>query len=284
MLSASAGTRHAAGLRCAPSTFPARTADMHNRPAITRMLEAELDQRGFVFVRGEQMRAWFEALGPLHDWSGFVQSWDDLHQDQWMADGGRYRRRRHAVFHADRAGMFHRQPHQPHWQSRDYNPLNGGIARWFAPVTRAVGESASLSTILHGFRRLCADLAPDIAHWRIEVHQFRIEAGPQGGATPTPEGLHRDGVDFVLVLMIGRDNIRAGTTAIHALDGRQLGRFTLAHAFDAAIVEDWRVFHGVTAVEPIDPSRPAKRDVLVVTFRRRHADPPESGSAGVSLS
>jgi hypothetical protein len=26
--------------------------------------------------------------------------------------------------------------------------------------------------------------------------------------------------------------------------------------------------HGVTPVEPIDPDRPAYRDVLVVTFRR----------------
>jgi hypothetical protein len=37
---------------------------------------------------------------------------------------------------------------------------------------------------------------------------------------------------------------------------------------DAALVDDGRVFHGVTAIRPIDPSRPAFRDVLVVTFRR----------------
>ncbi len=37
---------------------------------------------------------------------------------------------------------------------------------------------------------------------------------------------------------------------------------------DAALVDDSRVYHGVTAVHPLDPAKPAFRDVLVVTFRR----------------
>jgi hypothetical protein len=71
----------------------------------------------------------------------------------------------------------------------------------------------------------------------------------------------------VLVLLIRRENIQSGVTTIHAPDGSDLGSFTLAHPFDAALVDDRRVFHGVTAVEPIDPALPAHRDVLVVTFR-----------------
>jgi hypothetical protein len=46
-----------------------------------------------------------------------------------------------------------------------------------------------------------------------------------------------------------------------------LGSFTLTQPFDAALVEDRRVMHGVTPVTPIDPTLPAYRDVLVVTFR-----------------
>ena len=38
---------------------------------------------------------------------------------------------------------------------------------------------------------------------------------------------------------------------------------------DAVFIDDSRVFHGVTAIEAVDPDRPAYRDVLVVTFRRR---------------
>lgn len=240
---------------------------MHDQPQVAQELEAELERQGFAFVQGGRMHEWL-AAGGLDDWDAFVQSWNRLQLDQYMADGGRYRRRRYAVFSSDRSGAFTLRPDQPHWQSRDYNHLNGGIARWFEPIEADIVHGPSLTTVLRWFRRLCSDLAPDAAGWHVEVHQFRIEAGPGLAGQPTPEGMHRDGVDFVLVLMIGRDNIREGTTAIHALDGAHLGSFTLAQPFDAAIVEDVRVFHGVTAVEPIDPTRPAARDVLVATFRR----------------
>ena len=99
------------------------------------------------------------------------------------------------------------------------------------------------------------------------MHQFRIEAREGEAGRPTPEGLHRDGVDYVLVLLVNRRNIVSGRTSIHALDGRTLGQFTLTEPLDAALVDDARVAHGVTAVEAIDATQPAYRDVLVVTFK-----------------
>jgi hypothetical protein len=74
-------------------------------------------------------------------------------------------------------------------------------------------------------------------------------------------------VDYVLVLMVNRTNIESGTTTVHDADGKVLGSFTLSEPFDAALVEDNRVRHGVTAVRPIDPGKAAYRDVLVVTLR-----------------
>ena len=70
----------------------------------------------------------------------------------------------------------------------------------------------------------------------------------------------------MLVLLIDRRNIDRGVTDIHTLDGRPRGHFTLTHPFDTALVDDRRVAHGVTPVEPTDPALPAYRDVLVVTF------------------
>jgi hypothetical protein len=156
-------------------------------------------------------------------------------------------------------------------QSLDYNPVNGGIERWFEPIEPEVGAGASLLAILAFCRTLFDTLAPSIPRWHIEVHQFRIEARPDEQGRPTPEGLHRDGVDYVLVLLVDRRNIARGVTTIHAPDGRPLGHFTLTVPFDAALVDDARVAHGVTPVEPIDSQQPAYRDVLVVTFAARAA-------------
>jgi len=223
---------------------------------------------GYAFVEASDMRTALGRFGSLADWPAFTESWNDLETDTYMADGGRYRRRRFAVYGAGKQGAITRGLHQPHYQSLDYNILNGGIERWFEPVKPEIGDGSSMRTILEYCRSLFGRLAPDTDKWHIEVHQFRIEARPGEHGKPTPEGLHRDGVDYVLVLLVARRNIRSGTTTIHDLDKRTLGSFTLTDPLDAALVDDSRCYHGVTPVEPENPAQPAYRDVLVVTFRK----------------
>ena len=232
----------------------------------TSTLHNQLQRDGFAFVTADIMRNLLEAQS-LSDWPVFAASWNELGPDTYLAARGRHRRRRHAVFAADAGGEIRREPHQPHYQSLTYNTLQGDIQRWFEPLQPAIADGASLRGILAFSRELFGALAPATGRWHIEVHQFRIEARAGEAGEPTPEGVHRDGVDYVLVLLIDRTNIESGTTTIHAHDGTLLGNFTLTHALDAALVDDARVCHAVTAVTPLDPARPAHRDVLVVTFK-----------------
>jgi hypothetical protein len=223
--------------------------------------------KGFAFLRGTTMRRRLEETGSLADWDAFAATWDDLAPDRYLAVVGRDRKRRHAVF-AVAPGEVEALPHRPHYQSPEYNPLQGGIQRELEPIVPVAAESASLRTALLEGARIFAPLAAT-ARWEVEVHQFRIEARLGKVGAPTPEGMHRDGVDHVLVLMIRRVNIRKGTTSIHGPDGRKLGSFTLAQPFDAALVDDRRALHAVTPVEPVDPTQPAFRDVLVATYREQ---------------
>jgi hypothetical protein len=232
-----------------------------------RQLTDQIRADGYRFVAAAEGRGLLEQAGPLTDWTAFAASWDDLGPDTYMADGGRYRKRRHAVFMVTDETIV-RAPAQPHYQSRDYNTLNGGIERWFEPVTAATAAGPSMTTILAFCRTLFNALGPAPA-WHVEVHQFRIEARTGESGRPTPEGMHRDGVDYVLVLLVNRRNIACGVTSVHDLRGRVLGEFTLTQPFDLALVDDARVMHGVTPVAPVDVAAPGYRDVLVVTFRRR---------------
>jgi hypothetical protein len=233
----------------------------------TKALTATIASDGFAFVHAAEMRDLLTNAGSLADWPAFAASWNTLALDRYMADGGRYRRRRHAVYAVPAGGAIIRAPHQPHYQSRDYNALNGGIARWFEPIDETIGGGATMRAILTCSRALFETLAGP-HRWHVEVHQFRIEASAAERGRPTPEGIHRDGVDYVLVLLVDRQNIVSGTTTVHRLDGHELGVFTLAAPFDAALLDDARVAHGVTAIEPLDTGRPAWRDVLVVTWRQ----------------
>lgn len=211
------------------------------------------------------------GAGVLEGWAGVARSWDDLPLDTFMGDGGRYRRRRHACFSLDDAGI-RREPHQPHVQSRAHNPLNGGIERWFAPVDDATASNAAVHTLLmrlgHTFAVAAGVSAAD-ARWFVEMHQFRIEASAEAAGHPTPEGLHRDGVDWVAILLVGRDNVQGGVTTITDAAGQPRARFALEAPLELIVLDDRRVRHGVSAIGPADAAAPARRDTLVVTYRDR---------------
>jgi hypothetical protein len=238
-------------------------------PTPTNSITDSLRNAGFAWASANQVRALLPAAA-LSDWQTFAASWNDLGVDAYMADNGRYRRRRFSAFAVSAHGIA-RKPPQPHYQSRDYNLLNGGIERWFQPFLDSTADHPALRAILQMCFETFHGLTPTAlrpASWHVECHQFRIEArvGEQG--KPTPEGLHRDGVDWVLVMLVTRENIAEGVTSIHDTARELLGRFTLTEPLDSAFVDDSRVYHGVTPVVPLDPKRPAYRDVLVATFRR----------------
>ncbi len=239
------------------------------RPDADPVLDALRDE-GYCFLARPQSLARLGAAAS-EEWSRFALSWQALGVDEYMADGGRYRRRRHAVFAASSGRGIERLPDAPHYQALHYNRLNGGIERWFQPILPEIVDSAAFGALSEFAHALFSQLAPEVERWQVEAHQFRIEALPGQPGQPTPEGVHRDGVDYVLVALVDRHNIREGTTTIHAADRTQLGAFTLTEPLDIALVDDQRVWHGVTAVEPLDPGAPAWRDVLVLTFKRAEA-------------
>jgi hypothetical protein len=235
------------------------------------MIEQSLEERGYAFIDALPMREALARAGSLSDWPDFAASWNDLEIDRYLAETGRDRRRRFAVYAVGSDGRVEPRPHGPHFQHQEYNPLFGGVERWFGPIAPQIRSGPTMLTVLRFCARVFAKLAPAVARWSVEVHQFRIEARIDLPGQPTPEGVHRDGVDFVLVLLVNRDNIVSGVTTVYDLAGAPLGSFTLTDAFDAALVDDHRVAHGVTPVAPLDPARPGCRDVLVVTFRGTHA-------------
>jgi len=193
-------------------------------------------------------------------------SWDHLDTDTYMADGGRYRRRRYACLAVDGDTVI-RQPHRPHFQTRDYNRLNGGVDRWFTPIADAVAANPLFLRLAAAFGGMFDGASGAARRWLVEAHQFRIEADPAHPGLPTPEGMHRDGVDWVAVCLIGRTNVAGGVTAVADAEGRALGSFTLTEPLDTVVLDDHRVWHGVTPVVPEHAGVPAHRDVLVLTYR-----------------
>ena len=207
---------------------------------------------------------------------GWQPLWHTLPPDPHLRDGGRYRKRRHGCF-VDVAGQLQAAAHRAHWQPLEYNALHGGIERWFDPLPPALVTDPSWTRLLSGLARVAGRLRGE-QPWYIEAHTFRIDT--EGGiGRPTPEGAHRDGVDLVLVAIVDRHNVKGGETRVFDARGPRGVRFTLTEPWSALLLDDQRVIHETTPIQPLDPALPAWRDTLVLTFRSGAFQGPEQPTA-----
>lgn len=195
-----------------------------------------------------------------------LPSWHSLAKDEHLKDAGNYRRRRHGSYLIQH-GVAALQAHRAHWQPLDYNALHGGMERWFAPLEKTVANSAALQSLLCWLARL-ADGMHGEQPWFAEVHQFRIDAS-DGIGRPTPEGAHRDGVHLVAVFVLERHNVRGGETRVFHIDDRFGQRFTIEQPWSVLLLDDQRVIHESTPIQPQTPHTTAWRDTLVVTLRAK---------------
>ncbi|AGB23725.1 hypothetical protein Mycsm_03425 [Mycobacterium sp. JS623] len=199
-------------------------------------------------------------------WTHFATHWEDLAPDRYAADLGTQRLRRYGHFVFSPAdGAFEPTTHSAFIQPEDSNPLYVGTDRHFEPLTDAFAKDPLLQQILSVLGRLATALA-DAAEWDVKVTPFRVLATAGDAGQPTPEGMHRDGVTLVTSLLVGRRNALGGESTVTDMAGRPLLSATLNEPGTLLFGDDRRTLHGVSPIRPRDPSRPAQRDVLVVTF------------------
>ncbi|WP_413816671.1 2OG-Fe dioxygenase family protein [Piscinibacter gummiphilus] len=199
------------------------------------------------------------ALGDLQ---ALAPSWNDLPPDAYLRDGGRYRRRRHSCFVLE-GDLVTQAPHRAHWQPVEYNALHGGLERWFEPMDPTVVAGDAWPRLLRSLGAVCSSIK-GARPWFVEAHQFRIDT-TDGIGRPTPEGAHRDGVDFVAVILVGRAGIKGGETRVFEAQGASGIRFTMSEPWTLLLLDDERVIHESTPIQPLEAG--GHRDTLVLTFR-----------------
>ncbi|MEH6457131.1 MAG: 2OG-Fe dioxygenase family protein [Cocleimonas sp.] len=230
----------------------------------------ELKTQGYSLLQGLAVTdsQWTNIIHTMPEaYQQFYQSWEDLPADDFLSDGGHYRFRRYSVFNWIMNDELVLLPHEPHFQSTYRNNMNGGIDRNFEPFKQSTIENP----VLKSFIQL---IAPQFSFnneksWRIQAHQFRIVANAEEAGNPSPEGIHRDGADFILIMVLKRENISGGVNHIYDDAKRLLFGSVLTEAGDALLIDDQSVWHGVSEVYPVDINKPAYRDVLVLTFHNR---------------
>jgi hypothetical protein len=237
---------------------------MHPAPPLTTppRLLPQLIRDGWAVLDSTALSALTNVL--TAHWTAWQPLWAELPPDPHLRDGGRYRRRRHGCF-VVQGERLSAVPHRAHWQPVEYNALHGGYERWFEPLPGPLVQSGAWAGLLVGLARV-ADQLRGAQAWFVEAHPFRIDT--EGGiGRPTPEGAHRDGVDLVAVLLVDRHNIKGGETRVFDAHGPQGVRFTLLEPFSVLLLDDARVIHETTPIQPQAADQPAWRDTLVITLR-----------------
>jgi hypothetical protein len=198
----------------------------------------------------------------LDQLNALAPSWDHLELDHYLKDGGRYRRRRHSCF-VQTGDELVQAPHRAHWQPLEYNALHGGMRRLFEPMEPPTVAQPAWTRLLRTLGDVCSRVRGGHT-WYVEAHQFRIDTA-DGIGRPTPEGAHRDGVDFVAVILVGRSNIRGGETRVFEAAGPAGKRFTMTEPWTLLLLDDATVIHESTPIMPTGEH--GHRDTLVLTWR-----------------
>ena len=225
-------------------------------------VDAALMDTGFAVVGPQAVAALVDV--PVEAFDAWLPYWDRLPPDAYLLDGGKYRQRRHATFIVD-GDQVSDGPRRPHWQPVDYNALHGGIERHFEPIEPGLASDPA-------WRRLLVALAARASalkgaqRWFVEAHPFRI-ATANGIGRPTPEGAHRDGVDLVSVTLVARHGIKGGETRVFQAAASAGLRFTLSEPWTTVLLDDARVIHETTPIQPRKAGELGWRDTLVLTFR-----------------
>jgi hypothetical protein len=224
-------------------------------------LDAALRDRGFAVLAPAAVAAL--AGLPLAAFDALLPSWDGLCSDDYLKDGGRYRRRRHSCFVVE-GDVLRQVPHRMHWQPVEYNALHGGMERWFEPIEPATVAQPAWSALIGALARTCSARRP-ASRWHVEAHQFRIDTS-DGVGRPTPEGAPRAGVDVVAVVLVAPHAIKGRENRVLEANGPAGQRFTLSEPWSLLLLDDARVIHESTPIQPLAADG-GHRDTLVLTFR-----------------
>jgi hypothetical protein len=231
-------------------------------------ISKQVTEKRMCYLQGEFLKENLEYF-KKNSWDEFSNSWNNLVQDNFMKDNGNYRLRRFSEWtYLANHQQLELMPVRPYVQPLDINPLNGGTERTFEPFEDYIIQNR----FLNGLLQSCLNIFEKIEgenDWEVQVFQNRIFAQNEDAGLPTPEGAHRDGVTYILMMLIDRVNVVGGETTIYDENKNTLGTLTLHNPLDCVIANDERTMHGVTPIKSQDASKTGHRDMLIAMFTKK---------------
>jgi hypothetical protein len=189
-----------------------------------------------------------------------LDSYDDCPVDEHMGNGTRYKRfAQYRLSPRPDGWHFDLLPHRDYTAFKQFNPVGGGKRRSYQPIK--VDFTPLIRLAVDGFP---LDPSED---WQLNVHQNRTRATADKAGPLTPEGVHHDGHEYVLIAVLRRHNVAGALTRLWQ-PGADAPFWTgTLRDRQAVLLDDRAIAHDVTDVQSADGG-PAHRDIVIVAFSR----------------
>jgi len=161
-------------------------------------------------------------------------------------------------------GQIHRAAHGPLFQPKEYNPIHGDIVRHYEAIDGRLGRL--LEPAIHIFAG-CARLGRQ-HEVLVQAQRITASSGDDGNTGfPVVEGWHQDNISVLGIFIVNRVNVAGGISML-ARDrrGDDLAFAQTLDMGDLLLVDDTAFWHNTTPIARVDPSRPAYRDIVIMTW------------------
>ena len=236
---------------------------------MTLSAQNALKEAGFAFLENASLSV-AQQTNALHS-NALAEQWNDLEPDYYLRGNATFRKRRYGRF-AFQPGLrsIKLLPHKPYYQSRAANCYAGGVERVLAPLTPEFLNNPFLQALIeYDYSIFPTTPLQDRGWWVIACHQFRIVGTADADGKPTPEGVHRDEIDFGAMHLMGRENVSGGHSRIHFNDRRIKAEVVMRNHLDTLFWNDRMILHSATPIKPVNPAADAVRDILVLGFTQQ---------------
>lgn len=231
-------------------------------------MRRELAEQGYSLLRAREV----DIDDDLREsWLSLSIDFADLPGDEYLPGGGKYRRRRYGRFRfMPPSGELTPLPHADYFQSADINRVTGGIIRKFAPMLDSTFGNPFLRELIRfDFDQFPLSLEERQSVWEVQAHLIRVTASAEEQGHPTPEGIHRDGAEYVSVHLAERLNARGGDVSIYDDDKRLITSFRLEGVMDCYLFHDASLWHQASPISPVDSAHQAVRSILTFDYHLR---------------
>ena len=179
----------------------------------------------------------------------------DIPQDPYIPQGYRYKSLARCRLNGTK---IEKQPHIPLFQDQYTNPVNGGIARSYQEISNIDYASEAMMLFAQAFG---IDFSYEIL---VQAQRTKCSEGNIG--ITTPEGFHRDGIEFLAILCVSKYNIIGSETQLINSHGSIVFKHTLSPG-EILLINDTKMLHYTSpiTIKNSNQSRYGFRDVLIIS-------------------